>query len=154
MPSALTGDAIRKLFFDNGEQILNVNPARSKTARPTAESRSMGRTGASRTDGPECATSLSLSPSTRRITASSALAHLSGILGYRIQHRLNIRRRAGDDAQNFTRGGLLFQRLLEFLEQPHVLNGDHGLISEGFEQLNLRWGEGTHLDATCDQVLQ
>ena len=34
---------------------------------------------------------------------------------HRIQHRLDIRRRAGDDAQNFTRRRLLLQRLLEFL---------------------------------------
>ena len=39
----------------------------------------------------------------------------------------------------------------EFLEQPHVLDGDHGLIGEGFEQLDLRRGEGAHLGATCDQ---
>ena len=36
----------------------------------------------------------------------------------------------------------------EFLEQPHVLDGDHGLVGEGFEQLDLRRGEGAHLDAT------
>ena len=43
------------------------------------------------------------------------------------------------------------KRFLEFLEQPHVLDGDHGLIGEGFEQLDLRRGEGAHLGATCDQ---
>ena len=31
---------------------------------------------------------------------------------------------------------------VEFLEQPHVLDGDHGLVGEGFEQLDLRRGEG------------
>ena len=40
---------------------------------------------------------------------------------------------------------------LEFLEQPHVLDGDHGLVGEGFKQLDLRRGEGAHLDATCVQ---
>ena len=40
---------------------------------------------------------------------------------------------------------------VEFLEQPHVLDGDHGLVGEGFEQLDLRRGEGAHLDATCVQ---
>ncbi len=39
----------------------------------------------------------------------------------------------------------------EFLEQPHVLDGDDRLIAEGFEKLNLRWGEGVHLDTPCDQ---
>ena len=31
---------------------------------------------------------------------------------------------------------------VEFLEQPHVLDGDHRLIGEGFEELDLRRGEG------------
>jgi hypothetical protein len=31
----------------------------------------------------------------------------------------------------------------EFLEQPHVLDGDHGLVSEGFEKRNLLVGEWT-----------
>ena len=56
--------------------------------------------------------------------------------------------------KDFTRGSLLLQRFLEFLEQPHVLDGDDGLIGEGFEQLDLRRGEGAHLDATCVQRLQ
>ena len=37
------------------------------------------------------------------------------ILCNHIQHRLNIRRRAGDHAQDFTRRSLLLQRLLELL---------------------------------------
>ena len=76
------------------------------------------------------------------------------ILRDRIQHRLNIRRRAGDDAQDFARRRLLLQRFLEFLEQPHVLDGDHRLVGEGFEQLDLRRGEGAHLGATCGQRFQ
>ena len=40
---------------------------------------------------------------------------------------------------------------LKFLEQPHVLDGDHGLVGEGFEQLDLRRSEGAHFDATGDQ---
>ena len=78
-------------------------------------------------------------------------AHPRRALGNRVKHRLNVRRRAGDDAQDFTRRRLLLQRLLEFLEQPHVLDGDHRLIGKGFEQLDLRRGEGAHLDATCGQ---
>src|SRR5580765_6415253 len=63
------------------------------------------------------------------------------ILCNHVQHRLNIRRRAGDRAQNLARRWLLLQRLTEgvianfkFLEQPHVLNGDHGLIGESLEK--------------------
>ena len=29
---------------------------------------------------------------------------------------------------------------LQFFEQAHVLDGDHGLIGEGFEELNLLAG--------------
>ena len=68
-----------------------------------------------------------------------------------VQHWLNIRRRAGDNAQDFTCRRLLLQRLFEFLEQPHILNRDHRLVGEGFEELDLRRSEGAHLDATCDQ---
>ena len=39
----------------------------------------------------------------------------------------------------------------EFFEQPHVLDGDHRLVGKGFKQLDLRRGEGAHLDATCGQ---
>src|SRR5262245_65650581 len=69
----------------------------------------------------------------------------------RIQHRLNISWRASDDAQNLTRRRLLFQRFLEFLEQPHVLNGDHGLVGKGFKELDLGRSEGTNLGSTCVQ---
>ncbi len=71
-----------------------------------------------------------------------------GILRDDIQYRLNIGRRAGDNTQDFTGRGLLLQRFFKFLKQPHVLDGDHGLVSEGFEELDLRWGEGAHFDAT------
>src|SRR5215469_5950918 len=67
------------------------------------------------------------------------------------QHRLDIRGRAGNHAQNLTRRSLLFQRLFEFVEQPDVFDGDHGLVGEGFEQFDLRRSEWPHLHATCDQ---
>ena len=40
--------------------------------------------------------------------------------------------------KNLTRRGLLLQRFLEFLKQPHVLDGDHRLVGEGFKELDLR----------------
>ena len=41
--------------------------------------------------------------------------------------------------------------LIQFFKQPNVLDGDHGLVGKGFEELDLRWGEGAHLGATRDQ---
>ena len=38
------------------------------------------------------------------------------------------------------------------LEQPHVLNGNHRLIGEGFEELDLRRRKGAYLGATCGQL--
>src|SRR5262249_10279622 len=35
--------------------------------------------------------------------------------------------------------------LLQFREQPHVLDGDRGLVGEGLEQGNLLLGKGTRL---------
>ena len=70
---------------------------------------------------------------------------------YRVQHRLNIGRRAGNHAQDFTRCRLLLQRFLEFLEQPDVLQRDHCLIGKGFEQLDLCWSERIHLGTTPHQ---
>src|SRR5687767_11491190 len=42
--------------------------------------------------------------------------HMGSVLRDYVQHRLDIRRRAGDDAQDFTRRGLLFEGFFEFLE--------------------------------------
>src|SRR5262245_33266681 len=55
-----------------------------------------------------------------------------------VEHRLNIRRRAGNDAQDLTRRCLLFQGLFELIEQPDVLKSDDRLVSEGFEEFDLR----------------
>ena len=70
-----------------------------------------------------------------------------GILRHHIEHWLNVRRRAGDDAQNFTCRCLLFQRFGELLEQPDILDRDHGLVGEGFEELDLFIAKRLHLRA-------
>src|SRR5262245_24440971 len=68
-----------------------------------------------------------------------------------VEDRLGIRRRTRDDAQDLARRRLLLQGLghlgmgvgqravllLQLGEQPRVLNGDHGLISEGLEEGDL-----------------
>ena len=64
-----------------------------------------------------------------------------------VQYRLNICRRTGNDAQDFTRSGLLFQSFLEFLKQSHVLDSDYSLVGEGLEENNLFISEGTRFDS-------
>ena len=58
-----------------------------------------------------------------------------------VEHRLHVRGRAADDAEHFGRCRLMLQgfaqfrvALLQFFEQPDVLDGDYGLGGEGFEQ--------------------
>ena len=65
-----------------------------------------------------------------------------------VEHRLHVRRRAADDAEHLGRRRLMLQRLAqfrvalaEFLEQAHVLDGDDGLVGEGFEKGDLLVGE-------------
>ena len=63
-----------------------------------------------------------------------------GALDDGVEDRLHVRRRAADDAEHLGRCRLMLQglaqfcvALLEFLEQPHVLDGDDRLVGEGFE---------------------
>ena len=79
------------------------------------------------------------------------VAYTRGVLGNDIQYRLDISRRAGDDTKNLTRRRLLFQRLLEFLEESDVLNGDDRLVGKGFKKLSLRWSERVYLGSTRTQ---
>ncbi len=72
------------------------------------------------------------------------LAKLRGRLGQRIEHRLQIERRAADDFQHVRRRRLLLQRLAQFggarlhlVEQADILDGDHGLVGEGLDKLDL-----------------
>ena len=65
-----------------------------------------------------------------------------------IEHRLHVRRRAADDAEHLGCCRLMLQRLaqfcialLQFLEQPDVLDSDDRLIGEGLDKLDLLVGE-------------
>ena len=56
-----------------------------------------------------------------------------------------------DDLEHFGGRGLLLQGLaqlararLHLLEQPHVLYGDHSLVGEGLDQLDLLFRERPH----------
>ena len=60
-----------------------------------------------------------------------------GALDDGIENRLHVRRRAADDAEHLGRRRLMLQSLAQFrvalldlLKQPHVLDGDDGLIGE------------------------
>ena len=74
----------------------------------------------------------------------------------RLEHRLEIEGRAADDLEHVARRGLIFERflevagaLLQFADQPRVLDRDHRLVGEGLHQLDLSLGE--RLDALARQ---
>ena len=81
-------------------------------------------------------------------------ANPSGTLDDGVEHGLHVRRRAADDAEHLGGSCLMLQGLAQFcialldlLEQPHVLDGDYGLIGEGFEQCDLLFCERADLHA-------
>ena len=64
-----------------------------------------------------------------------------GAGGNRFEHRLHIVRRTGDDLEDVGGGGLPLQRLLGFVEQPGIGDGDDGLIGKGLQQLDMVIGK-------------
>src|SRR5262245_51411210 len=65
-------------------------------------------------------------------------AQSARVFNKRIKHRLEVRRRAADHTQDFARRRLLLERdpqlvvaRLQLLEEPHVLDGDDGLLGKG-----------------------
>jgi hypothetical protein len=82
------------------------------------------------------------------------LAKIMRRLDDRIEHRLEIVGRAADHVQHVACGCLVFERLLQLrgarldlLEQPHILDRDHGLVGEGRDELDLLLREGAHVRA-------
>src|SRR5262249_896825 len=87
--------------------------------------------------------------------AGVASQQTMGAADDRVEHRLDIRLRLADDAQNVTGGSLLVERRgqvtvtrLEFLEQPHVFDRDHGLVGEGLEEGDVMSSEATSFAAS------
>src|SRR6516225_8257294 len=83
------------------------------------------------------------------------LAQARGALNDRIEHRLSIRWRPTDDAEDLAGRGLMLQRFrqlararLHLVEESHILDRDHRLVGEGCGELNLLAGEGPRLCAT------
>ena len=69
-----------------------------------------------------------------------------------VEHRLHVGRRLADDAQDVGGRGLPRQRFLGLVEQPHVLDRDHGLVGEGFSERNFAVSE--HCRMFADQCQQ
>src|SRR5262249_33497986 len=81
-------------------------------------------------------------------------ANTDGILQQRREDALEVEHRPADGFEHLGRGSLLPQRFAELLpsrlnlvEQANVLDGDHGLVGEGFDQLNLLVGKRPDLGA-------
>src|SRR5262249_44193298 len=90
-------------------------------------------------------------------SGESCLAQSSRAPNDSLKDRLQISWGAGNHTENFPCRRLLLQRLsqiavafLQFLEQPHVFDGDYGLVGEGLQKVNLLVGEWTDL-GTADQ---
>src|SRR5262249_22100576 len=91
--------------------------------------------------------------------AEDAIAESSCAFSYGVENRLYVSRRLADHAQDLGRGRLLVQGfahlgmglrerrvlLLQLREQPHVLDGDDGLVGEGLEKCGLAFGERSGL---------
>src|SRR5690242_4818072 len=82
--------------------------------------------------------------------AEETAAQTGRTLGDRVEDRLKIRRRARNDAKDLRRRRLLFERfgqltiaLIEFFEEPHVLDGDYRLVGEGLQERNLTLRESS-----------
>ena len=80
--------------------------------------------------------------------AKHGVADAYRFLQHGCKDRLKIAGRATDNLQHLRRRGLLLQRfsklpraLLLRLEQPYVFDRDYGLVSEGFDKLDLLLGE-------------
>ena len=73
------------------------------------------------------------------------LADLHRILEQGLEHRLQFTRRRADNLQHFRGRSLLLERFAQLVEQPRVLDGDHGLISKRPYQRNLLVRKGPYL---------
>src|SRR5205823_4249108 len=69
------------------------------------------------------------------------LTQTSCRLNQRVEHRLQIECRATDHLEHVGGGGLLLEGFAELVEQPRILDRDHCLIGERFNQLDLFGGE-------------
>ena len=85
-------------------------------------------------------------------STEQAIAEPDGAFRDRVEHGLDVGRRARDHPQDLACRRLLLQGLdevavpgLQLREQAHVLDRDHRLVGEGLHQLDLLVGEGMGL---------
>src|SRR5260370_37267950 len=71
-------------------------------------------------------------------------ADMDGILQQRLQNTLKVERRAADGLEHVGGCRLLLQRFPQLGEQPHVLDRNYSLSSQGGEQFNLLFRKGSH----------
>ncbi len=60
------------------------------------------------------------------------IAQAHRVLQQRIEHRLRIRRRAGDDLEDLGCRSLPLERIRRLVKEAHILDGDNRLVGEGF----------------------
>ena len=82
------------------------------------------------------------------------LTQADRVLGQRVEDRLEIERGPPDHLEQLAGRRLLLERdpqlavpRLELLEQAHVLDGDHGLVAEGLQELDMAGRELPRLGA-------
>ena len=99
-------------------------------------------------------------PRTRNRVPNLALADARGVRQHGVEHRLQLARRTADDlaAPPRSRSAALAPRrarrvrCLHLVEQPYVLDGDHRLVGEGCDQLDLLVGERPHRRSRSDAI--
>jgi hypothetical protein len=86
------------------------------------------------------------------------VAQPDGVLGQRVEHGLQVERRAADDLEHLARRGLLLQGLgevgvlgLQLAEEARVLDGDRGLVGERGDEVDLLAGERADLRPPHEQ---
>src|SRR5262249_23272055 len=105
-----------------------------------------------------------MSPQNQSVSLAESQRHIinptnpCGALDDSVKDRLHVGGRPADNAQNLRGRCLMLKRLsqlgvavLDLLEQPHVFDGDDGLISESRHEFNLLVSKGPDLRAPhCD----
>ena len=85
----------------------------------------------------------------KQITQFS-FADAGSVLQHRVEHWLQVARRAADRLEHVGSGSLLLQGFTQLVQQPRVVDGDHRLVGEIADKLDLLFGKRTNLLAIDD----